>query len=273
MAASANPVGNNQEGSSSAAVAAAASQKSTANGVSVNSSSNGGNSSGADCLQTTTAALRHNSGISLEWTPEEQSTLEELLSKYASDPMLARYAKIAMQLKDKTVRDVALRCRWMNETITISLMKEETKRKENGKRRKEDHNSARKSKDRKEKATDSSAKSSSHLSTRPNGPSYAPPMIPMDADDGISYTAIGGVTGELLEQNAQMFQQISANFAAFQIRENIDLLRQARDNIFAVLNDLNDMPEIMKQMPPLPVKVNDEIANNILPRTSHQMNS
>ncbi|KAK0588549.1 hypothetical protein LWI29_002488 [Acer saccharum] len=256
MAASANPVGNNQEGSSSAAAAA---QKSTANGVSVNSSSNGGNSSGADCLQTT-AALRHNSGISLDWTPEEQSTLEELLSKYASDQMLVRYAKIAMQLKDKTVRDVALRCRWMN-------------KKENGKRRKEDHNSARKSKDRKEKATDSSAKSSSHLSTRPNGPSYAPPMIPMDTDDGISYTAIGGVTGELLEQNAQMFQQISANFAAFQIRENIDLLRQARDNIFAVLNDLNDMPEIMKQMPPLPVKVNDEIANNILPRTSHQMNS
>ncbi|KAH7576559.1 hypothetical protein ACOSP7_003021 [Xanthoceras sorbifolium] len=260
MAASANPVGNNHEGSSASGSAAAAAQKSTANGVSVNSSSNGGNSSGGgpDCTNTT-AALRHNSGISREWTPDEQSILEDLLAKFASDSMLVRYAKIAMQLKDKTVRDVALRCRWMT-------------KKENGKRRKEDHNSARKNKDRKEKATDSSAKSSSHISTRPNGPSYTPPMIPMDTDDGISYKAIGGVTGELLEQNAQMFQQISANFAAFQMRDNIDLLCKARDNIFAVLNDLNDLPEIMKQMPPLPVKVNDEIANSILPRTSHQMN-
>ncbi|KAK2651262.1 hypothetical protein Ddye_018751 [Dipteronia dyeriana] len=87
----------------------------------------------------------------------------------------------------------------------------------------------------------------------------------------LSFSAIGGVMGELLEENAQMFQQISANFAAFQIRESIDLISQARDNIFAVLNNLNDMPKIMKQMPPLPVKVND-IANIILPRTSHQMN-
>lgn len=171
-----------------------------------------------------------------------------------------RYAKIAKQLKDKTVRDVALRCRWMT-------------KKENGKRRKEDHNSARKNKDRKEKATDSSAKSSSHLAARPNGPSYAPPMIPMDTDDGISYRAIGGITGDILEQNAQMFNQISANFGTFQIRDNIDLLCKARENILSIMNDLNDMPEIMKQMPPLPVKVNDDLANSFLPRPSHQMNS
>ncbi|KAH9745607.1 Histone H2A deubiquitinase (DUF3755) [Citrus sinensis] len=179
---------------------------------------------------------------------------------YASDSAVNRYAKIAKQLKDKTVRDVALRCRWMT-------------KKENGKRRKEDHNSARKNKDRKEKATDSSAKSSSHLAARPNGPSYAPPMIPMDTDDGISYRAIGGITGDILEQNAQMFNQISANFGTFQIRDNIDLLCKARENILSIMNDLNDMPEIMKQMPPLPVKVNDDLANSFLPRPSHQMNS
>lgn len=36
-----------------------------------------------------------------------------LCCRFASDSTLVRYAKIAMQLKDKTVRDVALRCRWM----------------------------------------------------------------------------------------------------------------------------------------------------------------
>ena len=38
-----------------------------------------------------------------------------------------------------------------------------------------------------EKTTDSSAKSSSHLIVHPNGPSYAPPMLPIDTDDGVSY--------------------------------------------------------------------------------------
>ena len=41
-----------------------------------------------------------------------------------------------------------------------------------------------------EKGTDSSAKSTSHLTTRPNGPSYALPMIPMDNDDGIPYKGL-----------------------------------------------------------------------------------
>jgi len=36
---------------------------------------------------------------------------------------------------------------------------------------------------------------------------------------------------------------------------------------------LNDMPEVMKQMPPLPVKLNEELANSILPRPSHQRKS
>ncbi|MBA0583313.1 hypothetical protein Gorai_014177, partial [Gossypium raimondii] len=202
MAASANPTGNHQEGSSNQNVTP--SPPPTANGVAVNSNNSGGNTSTAAAAVSadTQSALRHNPGISLDWTPEEQTMLEDLLVKYTSDSTIVRYAKIAMQLKDKTVREVALRCRWMT-------------KKENGKRRKEDH-SARKNKDRREKGTDTSAKPTPHLTTRPNGPSYALPMIPMDNDDGILCEAIGGVTGELFEQNAQMFNQISANFAAFQ---------------------------------------------------------
>ncbi|XP_022728146.1 uncharacterized protein LOC111283791 [Durio zibethinus] len=258
MAASENPTGNNQEGSSSHKVTA---PPPPANGVSVNSNNSGGNTSATAAVSADKqSALRHNPGISVDWTSDEQLMLEDLLPKYASDSTIVRYAKIAMQLKDKTVRDVALRCRWMT-------------KKENGKRRKEDHNSARKNKDRREKGTESSAKSTPHLTTRPNGPSYAPPIIPMDNDDGIPSKAIGGVTGELLEQNAQMFNQVSANFAAFQIHDNISILCKARDNILSILNDLNDLPEIMKQMPPLPVNVNEELANNILGHPSHQMQS
>ncbi|XP_010524636.1 PREDICTED: uncharacterized protein LOC104802640 [Tarenaya hassleriana] len=264
MAASANPSGSNQEGSSAAVDKVSASSAAATNGAAVNSTNNGGKSGGGAAAvdnSPTITALRHNPGISVDWSPEEQSLLEDLLAKYASESTIVRCAKIAMQLKDKTVRDVALRCRWMT-------------KKENGKRRKDDH-SSRKSKDRKEKATDSSAKSSSHLNANPNGPSsYAPPMMPVDTDDGISYQAIGGAAGELLEQNSQMFSQISVNFSSFQMHENVNLFCKTRDNILAILNDLNDMPEVMKQMPPLPVKVNEELANSILPlRPPHQMQS
>ncbi|KAG4120570.1 hypothetical protein ERO13_D11G151500v2 [Gossypium hirsutum] len=258
MAASANPTGNNQEGLSNQKVTA---PPTIANGISLISNSSEANTLAlAAGLADTQAALRHNPGISINWTPDEQSILEDLLAKYASDSTIVRYAKIAMRLKDKTVRDVALRCRWMT-------------KKENGKRRKEDHISTRKSKDRRERSTDSLAKSTSVLTARPNGPSHVPPITQMDNDDGIPYKAFWGATGELLDQNAQIFNQISANFSAFQIHDNIDLLCKARDNIFTILNELNELPEVMEQMPPLPDKINEEKANEILPPSSLQMKS
>ncbi|KAK6930514.1 Protein of unknown function DUF3755 [Dillenia turbinata] len=229
MAASANPSGNHG----------------------ANNPNNGSAAVVAPDTSGTASAMKHNPGISTDWSLEEQSVLEEGLSKFATETTIIRYAKIALQLQNKTVRDVALRCRWMS-------------KKENSKRRKEDHNLARKSKDKKERVSDPSAKSC-HLVARSNAPPYAMPMIPMDNDDGISCKAIGGTTGQLLEQNAQAFNQISANLASYQIQDNINLFCQARDNIFTIINSLNDIPEIMKQMPPLPVKVNEELANSILP--------
>jgi hypothetical protein len=34
---------------------------------------------------------------------------------------------------------------------------------------------------------------------------------------------------------------------------------------------MSDAPEIMKQMPPLPVKINEELVNSILPRPTVPM--
>ncbi|CAI9761291.1 unnamed protein product [Fraxinus pennsylvanica] len=250
MAASANPSAGHSNGNNDNTSHINGGGQENANGGA--RSGNGGQED--SMARSTQAALRHNPGLSVDWSPEEQSTLENLLTKYNSDTTIVRYAKISQALKDKTVRDVALRCRWMT-------------KKENGKRRKDDHNSSRKSKDKKEKATDSLTKSS-QVANRSNVPPYAQSAISMDNDDGISYKAIGGATGQLLEQSAQALDQISANFAAFKINENINLFCQARNNILAILSDLNDMPELMKQMPPLPVKLNEDLANSILPRTS-----
>ncbi|TKY67478.1 hypothetical protein E2542_SST10372 [Spatholobus suberectus] len=203
----------------------------------------------------TALAMNHNPGIALDWTPQEQHILEEGLSLFAYEPNLTRYAKIALNLNNKTVRDVALRVRWMN-------------KKENCKRRKDEH--TRKSKDKKEKVSDPAARSS-HFTAQPNVSPYAPAMMMMDNDDGISHKAIGGPTGELLEQNVWTMNKISTNLAALQFQDNIKLFIQTRDIIIKVLNDMNDMPEVMEQMPPLPFRINETIFNSILPKTNHQM--
>ncbi|XP_040370930.1 uncharacterized protein LOC112189033 isoform X1 [Rosa chinensis] len=204
----ANPSGNHQEPSHAS---------SSFNGTNPTN----GNSTPVSAPET--MAMKHNPGISMDWTAEEQAILDDGLANYATEANIIRYAKIAMQLQNKTVRDVALRCRWMT-------------KKENSKRRKEEHNLARKSKDKKERVVDTSAKPS-HFTNRPSVAPYTPPIISMDNDDGISYKAIGGVTGELLEQNAQALNQISTNLQAFQIQENINLFCQARDNILKIMND------------------------------------
>ncbi|GLT45845.1 hypothetical protein SLA2020_419070 [Shorea laevis] len=213
----ANPSGNHQEASSS-----------SFNGhVAAGGNPTNGNSGAPPENQV----MKHNPGVSLDWTADEQAMLEDGLSNYKSESNIIRYAKIAMQLQNKTVRDVALRCRWMT-------------KKENSKRRKEEHNLTRKNRDKKERVNDPSAKSS-HFAARPTVPPFAPPIISMDNDDGIHS----------------------------KIPDNINLFCQTRDNIHKIMNDLslNDTPEVMKQMPPLPVKMNEELANSILGRTNLQM--
>ncbi|CAJ1933360.1 unnamed protein product [Sphenostylis stenocarpa] len=200
----------------------------------------------------TALAMKHNSGIALDWTPQEQTILEEGLSLFASEPNLTRYAKIAINLNNKTVRDVALRVRWMN-------------KKENCKRRKDDF--SRKTKDK--KVSDQAARPS-HFTAQSNISPYVPAMM-MDNDDDICHKAIGGPAGQLLEQNAQALNNISTNLAVLQFEDNINLFSQTRDNIIKILNDMNYMSEVMRQMPPLPFKINDTIFNSILPKTIHQM--
>ncbi|KAI5583008.1 hypothetical protein POPTR_007G132700v4 [Populus trichocarpa] len=214
------------------------------------SSFNGNNPSNGNSDPSSGSSLKHNPGISTDWTFEEQTILEEGLVDFAEETNVVRYAKIAINLPNKTVRDVALRCRWMN-------------KKEQSKRRKED-NLARRSRDKKERHGDPSAKTSNFMAARPSVSPFATPMLPLESEEGISYDAIGGVTGDLLKQNAQILNQISANLASFQIQENLNLLRRTRDNIRKIMNQMNDVPELMKQMPPLPVKLNDDLADTIL---------
>lgn len=54
------------------------------------------------------------------WTLHTDLLLNAPFCRYNSDTPIVRYAKISQALKDKTVRDVALRCRWM--TVSFYLV-------------------------------------------------------------------------------------------------------------------------------------------------------
>ncbi|XP_076897916.1 uncharacterized protein LOC143551348 isoform X1 [Bidens hawaiensis] len=185
--------------------------------------------------------LKNRTGLAVEWSVEEQYKLEEALPKYADEPGIIRYVKIAATLRNKTVRDVALRCRWMGR-----------------KRRKhEEQNLWKKTKDKKDKVMESSLKSSVHSTI--NVAPFSLSMNPRPRGDGIHVEALRGSIRHLLEQNSRVLGQISTNMSALRLQDNVDLFSQMKNNITAILNDMRCIPG-----PPLLVTLNDDLVNSIV---------
>ncbi|KAJ7954495.1 DUF3755 family protein [Quillaja saponaria] len=213
--------------------------------------SQAGNPCGSSQLLDSVPGLKHDTGLAVEWSVQEQYILDEGLVKYADEPRIMRYIKIAATLRDKTVRDVALRCRWMMR-----------------KRRKpEEHNIGKKVNSRKDKLAESSSKTNLYSTLLSKTAAYSPLPHSMNQNESIyEVSGISGPAKHLLEQNAQAFNQITANLSTYKLQDNINLLCCTRDNISNILNDMREMPGIMSQMPPLPVFINEDLANSILPR-------
>ncbi|KAF7827516.1 uncharacterized protein G2W53_018680 [Senna tora] len=213
----------------------------------------GGEPSGSSFLLDSVPGLKHDTAV--EWSVDEQYKLEEALVKtrFADEPSIMKYIKIAASLPDKTVRDVALRCRWMTK-----------------KRRKPDeYNVGKKVNNRKDKPVELSAKTNLHSAVAPNMAMSSHVSPHMDPSERILYDeGIGGPVRQRLEQNAQAFSRITANLSTYKLQDNIELFYHTRHNISTILHDLHsmqEMPGIMSQMPPLPVSINEDLASNILP--------
>ncbi|XP_047963832.1 uncharacterized protein LOC125208293 isoform X2 [Salvia hispanica] len=227
---------------------------------------NGGKSVNSSAAQTSRRELLHNPGLSLEWKPQEESALEDLLEKYASESTPTLYLRISQALRGKTVRDVALRCVWMS-------------RRENGKRKKEDVDSSRKNEGKKEKGSDALPESS-QVANPING--LAMMSVDVDVDSVDRFNAIDNPARQILRNNARALDQISDNLSACKLDENIRLFTEARANINLIVKEyiqkpqgdinlilkdlrLEEMAEVKQSMPSFPVKLNDDLANTILP--------
>ncbi|KAM7484806.1 hypothetical protein LguiA_000815 [Lonicera macranthoides] len=193
--------------------------------------------------------LNQDTGLSAEWSAEEQYKLEEGLAKYADEPSMMRYIKIAATLNDKTVRDVTMRCRWMTRK----------------RRKQEDHNPGKKL--RKDKLLKSSSKTNTFSSSPMNMAAYSLITNHRNQSVHMSCEAMKG-TKHLLEHNNQVLGQISSNLSMLKLQDNIDLFSLSRNNIIAILNHMRETPGIMSQMPPLPLSINEELANSIMYSTA-----
>ncbi|GFP93996.1 hypothetical protein PHJA_001544000 [Phtheirospermum japonicum] len=154
-------------------------------------------SSTTSFLVDSVPGLKHDTGLAAEWSIDEQFKLEEGLARCASEPNILRYIKIAASLRNKTVRDVALRCRWMTR-----------------KRRKHENQSfGKKEKDLKEKFElsfqNDMSSSASSLKVAP----YSLTVNHHDQSNCMLSGVLSGRARHLLEENCQAFGQISVNLS------------------------------------------------------------
>lgn len=176
------------------------------------------------------------------WSPDEQQTLEAQKRSFEARPELTslqRYTLAAAELPAKSIRDVALRVKWMS-------------RKETGKRKKAPGG---------EEA--------------PSKPGKRPVLAEKAARGGAGGRGGAGNAGagkgdlgtteKYLHHNLKLIEEIKRNMAACKVAENTEVLGRIRDHIMAILASMGSMPGIMRQMPPLPIQLDLELANRILP--------
>ena len=229
---------------------------------------NGGGTRQGDGAGTGRGSGMHRNGEppalqTIDWTRKEQQLLEDGLNKCPEDKHmpLDRYIRIASMLPGKGVRDDALRVRWRS-------------RKEQGKRRKADTDTGGSKKSGSRSREGGRVEKTSIFAMRPPAMPAAGAQRAMPHGAGASMgdldtrilggEGIGGTTGRLLGENMQVINQIRHNLAQCKVQENLDLFRHVRDNVMGINNSMTTMRGMMSHMPPLPVQLNEQLANVVL---------
>ncbi|XP_048541861.1 uncharacterized protein LOC125520864 isoform X2 [Triticum urartu] len=207
----------------------------------------------APVLQGASPKYKFVTGSPSDWTPYELSIFQEGLARYAREPTIMKYIKIAAMLPTKTIRDVALRCRW-------------TAGKESRRRKPDEFYAGKRIRDLKEKMVVSTSLANFQMAP-PNN--LVPFSMSMHHPGQNSLAAnevpvLDNATQHLLEENNQLLNQISANIETFKLGENMDLFLRTNNNIRTILKRMSETPGVMGQMRPLPKPVNEGQLNSLL---------
>ncbi|CAA6673413.1 unnamed protein product [Spirodela intermedia] len=182
--------------------------------------------------------LKYDTGLTADWSFEEQSLLEEGLVKYGHEPNIMKYIKIAAGLQGKT-------------------------RKENGKRCKQEKiYTWRKMKDKKDKQVDYSSGVNSFSSQLPSVASTSLIMYGPDSGGGMPHN-VGDAAQYLLEENARILDRITHNLDDLKLQDNVDLLFHAKNNLVSILNRMSET-RAMSQMARLPVSIDNKTFSALL---------
>ncbi len=209
--------------------------------------------SNEDAVPTGTLKARGAAVYNAEWTPHEQAALDQAAVKFPAERYqpFERYVRIAATLPRKGVRDVALRLRWLSQARKRKVSEEGPNKRL-----------------RRDRCQSIFATQQKPPNVMGQWPQQQLPMPQLDDHGSQTVGAVGGLVAQLLEQNLHILYQYKQNMHQFKVQEITELLVRFRDNILAVLNQMNSMDGVMSQMPQLPVRMNVELANNFLPAAS-----
>ncbi|VAI88791.1 unnamed protein product [Triticum turgidum subsp. durum] len=203
----------------------------------------------APVLQGAPPKYKFVTGSPSDWTPYELSIFQEGLTRYAREPTIMKYIKIAAMLPTKTIRDVALRCRW-------------TAGKESRRRKPDEFYAGKRIRDLKEKMVVSTSLANFQMAPPNNLVPFS--MSMHHPGQNSLATNEDNATQHLLEENNQLLNQISANIETFKLGENMDLFLRTNNNIQTILKRMSETPGVMGQMRPLPEPVNEGQLNSLL---------
>ncbi|XP_062227111.1 uncharacterized protein LOC133925230 isoform X2 [Phragmites australis] len=194
-------------------------------------------------------------GSPSDWSDREMGILKEGIVRYAREPNIMKYIKIAAMLPNRTIRDVALRCWWATG--------KDRRKKPDG------FYTGKKIRDMKpiqDKIVASAPLANFHMAPTNSVPPFSISMqhpnqhcqVPKEAP------VVDSATQHLLEENIQLLNQIAANIETFKAEQNTDLFLRTSNNIKTILSRMSETPGIMGQMPPLPVPVNENQLTSLL---------
>ncbi|KAG6480732.1 hypothetical protein ZIOFF_057317 [Zingiber officinale] len=240
------------------------------------------------------APLKLSPAAAASWSLEELYVLRQGLVEYATEPTsIMKYIKIAAKLPEKTVRDVAMRCQW--------IAKESGKRRKLGsyyaeKKEKVVYSSSLST------VTSVQPKGTTYSSLRiydvPSNKQPSQGASPVNTETQCllmencnllnqigsnlelskvdSICPLPSIFFLLLPSKSlnytlstfcnELFVTVaSILYDIFQLEDNINLFYRTRVNIATVLNRMSDKLGMMSQMPPLPVLIDDNLFQPILP--------
>ncbi|XP_052152004.1 uncharacterized protein LOC127770365 isoform X2 [Oryza glaberrima] len=213
-------------------------------------------SSSGDAFSSTVAPkYKFVTGSPSDWNDRELNTLKEGLVRYAREPNIMKYIKIAAMLPNRTVRDVALRCWWATS--------KDRRKKPDG------FYTGKKIRDMKpiqDKMVASASMANFHLAPANTVTPFSISMQHTNQQCQVpkEVPVVDSATQHLLEENNHLLNQIATNIGTFKTGENTDLFFRTNNNFKNILSRMSETLGIMGQMPQLPVQVNEDHLSSLL---------